>query len=133
MCEFIAEQKFEHVGVFTYSFESDTPAAKLSDHLTEEIKEDRRARLMEIQQQNVFDRTAAAVGSQMDVIIDKQVTDDAGQLQAGSWIGRTKTDAPDVDGLVYVTDPELRLSVGAITKCEIVSSQDYDLIGVSLG
>jgi ribosomal protein S12 methylthiotransferase len=130
--EFIGQQKFEHVGVFTYSFEPDTPAAKLEGQIAEEIKQQRRDQLMEIQQANVFERTEAMLGQQIDVIIDKQVTDEAGVLQTGQWIGRSKFDAPDVDGLVFVTDPELNLSAGRIVRCEIVASQGYDLIGVSV-
>ena len=130
--QFIAEQAFEHVGVFTYSLEPDTPAAKLDGHVSEEVKEDRRARLMQIQQDNVFARTESMIGRQVEVIIDRQVTDKKGKAQPGNWIGRTKSDAPDVDGLVFVTDPEFQLAAGAITRCEIVASQGYDLIGVSM-
>ena len=121
---FVRDQKFERLGVFTYSYEPDTPAAKLPDQIPEEVKEARRKRLMAEQQTLAFAWNDAQIGRQLDVIIDSQV---AGETDA--WIGRSFADAPDVDGVVYVTGQ--RLSTGAIVRCEIVARRDYDLIGVA--
>jgi ribosomal protein S12 methylthiotransferase len=124
--DFIAVQRFERLGVFTYSFEPDTPAARLPDQLPEEVKDERRDRLMEVQQEVAFEWNEAQVGRQLDVIIDAPVPD-----QENVWIGRSYADAPDVDGVVYVTGEEL--SVGGIVPCEIVARSGYDLAAAAIG
>ncbi|WP_246117918.1 30S ribosomal protein S12 methylthiotransferase RimO [Adhaeretor mobilis] len=125
LVEFVAEQRFERLGVFTYSYEPDTPAAKLPDHLPEEVKEERRERLMAVQQEIAFEWNAAQMGQQMEVIIDRAVPG-----EQGAWIGRSYADAPDVDGVVYVTGENLQ--PGQIVPCEVVASQEYDLIAVAV-
>ncbi len=126
LMEFTAEQKFERVGVFTYSFEPDTPAARLPDHLPEDVKEERRQRLMEVQQQVAFEWNDAQIGRKLDVLLDRPVPE-----EKHAWIGRSYADAPDVDGVVYVTGE--RLAAGKIVPCEIVATSEYDLVGVALG
>ena len=128
LTEFVEAQKFDHMGVFVYSYEESTPSSKLADHVPKEVKHERRERLMALQQQVAFERNASRLGRQMDVLIDGPVSG-----EPNVWKGRTKEDAPDVDGLVYVTGNEHSLASGAITRCEIVASQDYDLIGAALG
>ncbi len=128
LATFVAEQRFERLGVFTYSFEPDTPAAKLEDHLPEELKESRRERLMAIQQRVAFEHNQRQIGRRLDVILDQPVPG-----EDNVWIGRSYADAPDVDAVVYVTGNKRKLSAGAITACEIVASQDYDLVGVAVG
>lgn len=123
---FIREQKFERLGVFTYSYEPDTPAAKLPDHLPEEVKAARRDRLMAVQQQLAFDWNDRQIGRQFDVLIDAPVP---GQPEA--WVGRSYAYAPDVDGIIYVSG--LGLSAGKLVKCEIVARSEYDLVGVAIG
>ncbi|HEX3600370.1 MAG TPA: 30S ribosomal protein S12 methylthiotransferase RimO [Lacipirellulaceae bacterium] len=124
--DFVAEQKFERLGVFTYSFEPDTPAARLPDQLSEEIKNDRRDRLMEVQQEVAFEWNESQIGRQVDVIIDSAVPD-----QPHAWVGRSHANAPDVDGVVYVTGEDL--AVGAIVPCEIVARSGYDLAAAAIG
>jgi ribosomal protein S12 methylthiotransferase len=126
LCDFVAEQKFERLGAFTYSFEPDTPAARLPDHLPEEVKSERRDRLMEIQQKVAFEWNEAQVGRQLDVLIDAAVPD-----QENAWVGRSYADAPDVDGVVYVTGKGL--SVGALVPSEIVARSGYDLAAAAIG
>lgn len=126
LLDFVGEQRFERVGVFTYSFEPDTPAAKLPDHLPDEVKEERRARLMAAQQQIAFAWNTQQIGRRLDALIDRPVP---GEKEA--WIGRTYADAPDIDQVVYVTGKKLR--AGALVPCEIVTAQEYDLIGVAVG
>ena len=135
LIEFVRQQQFERLGVFTYSLEPDTPAAKLSPHLPEEVKAERRERLMAEQQEIAFDWNLAQVGRQLDVLIDSAVPG-----ESSAWIGRSFADAPDVDGVVYVTDSRgengshgPRLSPGRLVRCEIVAHRDYDLIGVVCG
>ena len=71
LVDFVEQQKFERLGVFTYSFEPDTPAAQLPDHLPEEVKNERRDRLMAVQQEIAFDWNEAQIGRRLDVLIDR--------------------------------------------------------------
>ncbi len=125
---FVQRQRFERLGVFTYSLEPDTPAAKLPNHLPEDVKSARRDRLMEVQQQIAFDWSNRQIGKRTDVIIDAPVPN-----EPNVWIGRSPADAPDVDPIVYVTGGEQPLNVGDITACEIVATSEYDLVGVAVG
>ncbi len=128
MCEFVEQQKFERMGVFTYSYEGDTPSAKLPDHVDLETMERRRNQLMEIQQKIAFEYNAGCIGKTMDVIIDGPVPN-----QKKVWIGRTKADAPDVDSLVFVTESDQHLQTGQIVPVEMVDFAEYDLVGVAVG
>ncbi len=129
LADFIAHAKFERLGVFTYSLEPDTPAAKLNGHLSDEVKQARRDRLMSVQQEVAFEWTEQTVGNTYEVILDKPF-----DLSKNVWIGRTYADAPDVDALVYVTgQPRHKLAAGKIVPVEIVGHRDYDLIGASMG
>jgi len=125
LVDFVERAQFERMGVFTYSFEPDTPAARLPDHLPDEVKEERRERLMAVQQPLAFRRQEAEVGRQRDVLLDAPVPG-----QKGVWMGRTFADAPDIDGVVYVTGAGLR--AGQMVRCEIVASRGYDLIAAPL-
>jgi ribosomal protein S12 methylthiotransferase len=126
LVDFAAEQRFERLGVFTYSFEPDTPAAKLPQHLPEDVKLARQAELMGVQQEIAFAWNDRQIGRRMDVLIDGPVP---GEKHA--WVGRSYADAPDVDGIVYVTGDGLR--PGAIVLCEIVASREYDLVAAACG
>ena len=125
LVDFVREQKFERMGAFTYSYEASTPSASLPDHVSEEVMEARRNRLMEVQQEIAFAWNESKVGEKLDVIIDRPVPD-----EPTAWIGRTFADAPDVDSVVWVTGENLK--AGDMVPCEIVASQGYDLIGVAL-
>lgn len=127
MVDFVRRHRFERMGVFTYSFEADTPSAKLPDHVPAEVSEARRERLMQVQQEIMFRFNAALVGTQTDVILDLPHPD-----QPGVWVGRSAADAPDVDGLVFVTETDHRLSAGNIVRCEIVHSTGYDLAAAAV-
>jgi ribosomal protein S12 methylthiotransferase len=126
LVDFVRAQKFERMGVFTYSFEPDTPAAKLPDHLPEEVKNDRRELLMAEQQQIAFAWNDRQIGRQVDVILDTAVPG-----EKNAFVGRSHADAPDVDGVVYVSGENLR--VGAIVPCEIVGAAEYDLVAAAVG
>ncbi|QDS88401.1 Ribosomal protein S12 methylthiotransferase RimO [Rosistilla ulvae] len=123
--EFIETHQFERLGIFTYSLEPDTPAAKLPNHVPADVAEARRARLMQLQQEMAFDWNQQRVGTQADVLIDRPMPD-----QPGVWIGRTTADAPDIDGLVFVSEQDSPLDQGVIVRSEIVASQGYDLVAV---
>jgi len=126
LVDFVREQRFERMGVFTYSFEPDTPAARLPDHLPEEIKEARRAELMSVQQEIAADFNESRFGRRLDVLIDRAVPN-----EKRAWIGRTAADAPDVDSVVYVSGKNLK--PGQIVECEVVGAHGYDLIAAATG
>jgi ribosomal protein S12 methylthiotransferase len=126
---FVSEIQFERLGVFTYSIENDTPAAKLDGHLPERVKKERRNRLMAIQQSNAFAWCQKQIGKRLPVLIDK-----AFEGAERVWLGRSYADAPDVDACVYVTElPDQPVKSGDLIDCEIVSAKDYDLVGVAVG
>lgn len=125
LAEFLREQKFERMGVFTYSLEPDTPAAKLPGHLPEDEKARRRDYLMQVQQEVAFAWCEAQVGRRVDVLLDSAVPN-----ETTAWQGRCWADAPDVDSLVYVTSTDETAASGKIVPCEIVAAKDYDLIAV---
>jgi ribosomal protein S12 methylthiotransferase len=122
--EFVRAHRFERLGVFTYSQELDTPAARLLDHVPEEVKQARREHLMGVQQEIAFAWNEAQIGRQLDVLIDAPVAE-----VPNAWIGRSYANAPDVDGVVYVTGEGL--SPGALVRCEVVARRDYDLVAAA--
>lgn len=128
LAEFVRQFRFERMGVFTYSFEPDTPSAKLPDQIPADVAEARREDLMAVQQEIMFDFHAARVGRQEDVILDMPHPE-----QEGVWVGRSRADAPDVDGLVFVTETEGPLAAGQIVPVEIVHSSGYDLAAAAVG
>ena len=115
------------MGVFTYSLEGDTPAARLDGHMPEEEKAARRDELMRLQQGIAHDHARRQVGRTLDVIVDRRSDE-----RPDVWIGRTKADAPDIDCAVYVTaaGSEGRSLAGDIVPVEIVAASGYDLAGV---
>jgi ribosomal protein S12 methylthiotransferase len=123
--EFVRQRKFQRLGVFTYSYEADTPSARIEGHLSEEVKESRREALMQAQQEVAFAWNEGQVGRQLDVLLDCPAPD-----QPNVWLGRTYADAPDIDSVVYVTGKQLK--AGQIVPCEIVATSDYDLVAAPI-
>ncbi|MFW6168953.1 MAG: 30S ribosomal protein S12 methylthiotransferase RimO [Planctomycetota bacterium] len=127
LVRFVEQQRFERLGVFTYSMETNTASAALPGHLPETTKQQRRARLMEAQQRITSAYNQNQIGGTVPVLIDAPVPD-----HPGAWIGRTRGDAPDIDQLVFVTETgEAALQPGDMTWCEIVAAQQYDLVGAA--
>lgn len=122
LMDFVDQMEFERLGVFTYSPEEDTPAAEMPDQISEEIKQDRQAELMELQQDIVFDRNEDLIGEEMLVMIEGKVADE------NAYVGRTYRDAPNVDGLIFVNTDEELVS-GDFAKVKVTGAMDYDLIG----
>ena len=122
LMDFVDQMEFERLGVFTYSPEEDTPAAEMPDQISEEIKQDRQAELMELQQDIVFDRNEDLIGEEMLVMIEGKVADE------NAYVGRTYRDAPNVDGLIFVNTDEDLVS-GDFAKVKVTGAMDYDLIG----
>lgn len=121
--EFVDEMEFDRLGVFTYSPEENTPAAEMADQVPEEVKEERRDELMELQQEISYDRGQDRIGQELLVMIEGKVADES------AYIGRTYGDAPKVDGYISVQTGEL-LMTGDFAKVRVTGALEYDLIGV---
>lgn len=121
--EFVDEMEFDRLGVFTYSPEENTPAAEMADQIPEEVKEERRDELMELQQEISYDRGQDRIGQELLVMIEGKVADES------AYIGRTYGDAPKVDGYIFVQTGEL-LMTGDFAKVRVTGALEYDLIGV---
>ena len=119
---FVNEMEFDRLGVFTYSQEEDTPAAKMEHQIPEDVKEDRQAELMELQQEIAFEAAENMEGREMYVLIEGKVADEP------VYVGRSYRDAPNIDGLVFVETGEELLS-GDFAKVKIKGALEYDLIG----
>lgn len=122
LMEFVDEMEFDRLGVFTYSPEEDTPAAVMSDQIPEDVKEDRQAELMELQQEIAFDLAEEMIGREVLVMIEGKVADE------NAYVGRTYKDAPNVDGLIFVESEEELMS-GDFARVRITGALEYDLMG----
>lgn len=120
--DFVDEMEFDRLGVFTYSPEEDTPAATMTEQIPEEVKEDRQAELMELQQEIAFDLAEDMVGREVLVMIEGKVADE------NAYVGRTYKDAPNVDGLIFVESEEELMS-GDFARVRITGALEYDLMG----
>jgi len=125
LIEFVNETRFDRLGVFSYSFEEATPSAHLTDHISDEIKAERRETLMLAQQKIMYERNELLINHTLSVMVDQAVPQ-----QPDAWVGRTQADAPDIDSLVFLTGNGTPLLPGQIVDAEIVAVRDYDLIGV---
>ena len=122
LMEFVDEMEFDRLGVFTYSPEEDTPAAEMPDQIPEEIKEERQAELMELQQDIAFDAAEDMIGKEVLVMVEGKVADE------NAYVGRTYKDAPGVDGLIFINTEEELMS-GDFAKVKVTGALEYDLIG----
>ncbi len=122
LMEFIDEMEFDRLGVFTYSPEEDTPAADMPDQIPEEVKEERRAELMELQQEIAFDQAEEMTGREVLVMVEGKVVDE------DAYVGRTYRDAPNVDGLIFIHTEEELMS-GDFARVKVAGALEYDLIG----
>ena len=119
--QFIADTKFERLGVFTYSHEENTYAAKkFRDDIPEEIKQARADEIMELQQQISADLNQQKTGNVYRVIIDRE--------EDGYYVGRTEYDSPEVDGEVLISHAG-ELKKGEFCNVKITGAEDYDLFG----
>lgn len=120
--EFIDTLEFDRLGAFTYSPEEDTPAATFEDQIDEEVKEDRQADIMELQQEIAFAKAEDMIGREVLVMIEGKVADE------NAYVGRTYRDAPNVDGLIFI-NTDVELISGDFAKVKVTGALDYDLIG----
>lgn len=120
LTEFVREQRFERMGVFEFSREPGTPADRMKEHLPRRVIQERRDRLMAVQQKITYQWSRNQVGRRLTVLLDQPVPE-----QESVWLGRSYADAPEIDGAVYVTGEGLR--PGQFVECEIVAAEGYDL------
>jgi ribosomal protein S12 methylthiotransferase len=121
---FVIEQKFGRMGIFTYSEEEDTAAVNFADKVTRQTALNRYNKLMEIQQAISADVMETFLGKEIDCIIDKEADEQEFDFEARSWF-----DAPDVDGIVFVKDPNNIAKAGDIVTVKVIDSWEYDLVG----
>ena len=119
---FVDEMEFERLGVFAYSAEEDTPAYSFPDQVPQEVKEERRDEIMQLQQEIAFEKSEAMVGRVLTVLIEGKVVDEP------AYVGRTYMDAPGVDGLIFV-NADGELMSGDFVRVRVTGSAEYDLIG----
>lgn len=121
LLSFIREMKLDRVGVFTYSKEENTPAAKMKPQITKKVKEQRRRELMLLQQRIVFEKNRKIVGSKERVLIEGRLPED------GVYLGRTFRDAPDIDGCCFVRSSRELIS-GTFVWVKVIKAEGYDLL-----
>ena len=122
MLDFVDEMEFDRLGVFPYSPEEGTKAAEMEDQVPDEVKEQRRDAIMELQQEISAGAAADRIGEEMSVLIEGYL------YEEDIYVGRTYMDAPKVDGNVFVRSEEEMIS-GDIVPVRITGANEYDLMG----
>ena len=117
--QFVEQTKFDKLGVFEYSREEGTAAATMTNQVHHMTKRKRYNRIMKLQQEISNEKMKEKVGTEQEVLIEDKSFN-------GFYIGRTKQDVPDIDGIVYIKNNKLELNKFA--KCKVVDYKDYDLI-----
>jgi len=122
LVDFIERVQFDRLGVFAYSQEENTPAGQREDQILPEVREQRRERIMQLQQEISLERQQRWVGRIVTVLLEEKQPD-------GRWMGRTEGDAPEIDGQVYITMCQTSIQVGDLVKVRILEADNYDLVG----
>jgi ribosomal protein S12 methylthiotransferase len=120
--DFVREMRFRHLGCFTYSQEEGTVAGRMPDQIDEETKQRRQREIMEVQREVSRESLKSFVGKVLPVLVEGP-SEEIDLL----WQGRLSTQAPEVDGLVYLNDGPVK--AGEIQLVEIAETHDYDLVG----
>ena len=121
LCDFVADMKFDRVGVFQYSHEEDTSAHDMKDDISPELKAERANRVMEIQQQISLEKNEAKIGQTLKVLFDRK--------EGGYFVGRTEADSAEVDNEVLVDAKENYVRIGDFADIKIIDAIEYDLYG----
>ena len=122
LLDFLKEAQLDRVGCFKFSPVEGAPATEMADQVPEDVKEERFHRFMQLQQEISANRLKQKIGKTLDVLVD--------EIDEEGIIGRSKADAPEVDGLVYVDNLSgINVKVGDIIKVTITNSDEYDLWG----
>ena len=122
MMQFVNDMEFDRLGCFAYSAEEDTPAAAFADQVAQELKEEWRDEIMELQSEVCADLAEDMIGKELYVMVEGKVADEP------AYIGRTYKDAPGVDGYIFIQTGEALMS-GDFVKVKVTGAIDYDLIG----
>jgi ribosomal protein S12 methylthiotransferase len=125
LLDFLEEAQLDRVGCFTYSAVDGASANALPDQVPEEVKKERLARFMEVQERISAAKLQSKIGTMQTVLVDEIVEDEAGNIEA---IGRTKADAPEIDGVVYLADAE-GLTPGDFVEVQIYDADGHDIWG----
>ena len=122
LLDFLKEAQLDRVGCFKFSPVEGAPATEMADQVPEDVKEERFHRFMQLQQEISANRLKQKIGKTLDVLVD--------EIDEDGIIGRSKADAPEVDGLVYVDNLSgMNVKVGDVIKVTITNSDEYDLWG----
>ena len=122
LLDFVREMRFDRLGVFTYSKEEGTPAAKMSPQIPARVRKKRQKELMLLQQQIAFETAAEMEGRELEVLVEGQLVGEQ------VYLARTYKDAPGIDGAVFI-ETQRELMTGDLVKVKITGSREYDLIG----
>ena len=122
LMDFVDEMEFDRLGVFAYSAEEDTPAASMEDQIPENLKQERRDEIMELQQEIAFEKAEEMVGKELWCMVEGKIADEY------AYVARTYRDAPDVDGYLFIQTMEELMS-GDFVKVRVTGAEEYDLIG----
>ena len=122
LIRFISDVKFDRLGVFTYSLEDSTTAFPLGDPIPQDVKEARRARIMDLQKEISLQRNEARIGKKVRAVVER--------VEDGAYIGRTAWDAPEIDNEIFLT-PALgsELQIGQFVDVIVTDASEYDLYG----
>lgn len=121
LVEFIKQVKFDRLGAFEYSNEEGTPAYKLPNHVDDEIKSQRRERLMLVQQEISRKLNEKKIGNVYEVLVEEKIDED-------TYLGRTMEDAQEIDNIVYIKS-EKEILIGSFVDVKIYDALEYDLMG----
>jgi ribosomal protein S12 methylthiotransferase len=128
LVEFVKRHEFDHVGVFTFSPEEETPAFSMENQVPQEVMDERRDILMSIQQGISQKRNQQQIGKVVDVLVEEL------NPRTGQWIGRSARFAPEVDGVIYVEgSPEKSPQLGTLVPVTVIDADAYDLYGEAIG
>lgn len=119
LCDFIKEAKFDRLGVFTYSHEDGTHAHSLEDDIPAEVKEERAAHLMEIQESISLELNQKRIGTKLKVLIDR--------VESNYFVGRTEYDSPEVDNEVLITAADNYMRIGDFVEVQVTEAREFDL------
>ena len=127
MKDFVRTSRFDRLGVFTYSQEIGTPAARMKGQIPDDVKEEREAELMQLQEEVSSEISASLVGREMTAMIEGRLPEEDSD-EGHVYSARTYRDAPDIDGFIFLNSPD-EYESGDMVRCKVTGSYEYDLIG----
>jgi ribosomal protein S12 methylthiotransferase len=123
LCQFIQDNKFDRLGVFTYSLQTEVPSGHMENQISEKVKKQRRKRIMEIQHHISSARNNSVIGAEIDVLIEGY------DENKGHYVARSQWDAPQIDNQVYIKSKDFDPSLlGEISRVHVTKAKPYDLI-----